>query len=231
MSWGYVAVAAATVVSGYMASEAQEDAAAAQERYGNASIDEARRQFDNLQELLKPYSEAGAQSLAGQQMLLGLAGPEAQQAAIDQIEQSPQFQSLVQQGEESILQNASATGGLRGGNTQAALAQFRPQMLSDAIQRQYANLGGITSLGQNAAAMTGNAGMQTAASIGGTYGQIGQAQAAGALGQASTYGNTLNTLAGLYAGSQQQPQQQSSGGGGGGGGLLGGLGGGLGGLF
>ena len=57
---------------------------------------------------------------------------------------------MVQQGQDAILQNASAIGGLRGGNTQAALAQFRPALLSQLIAEQYNRLGGLSSLGQNA---------------------------------------------------------------------------------
>ena len=97
---------------------------------------------------LDPYAAAGAPALAQQQALLGLRGPQAQQASISAIEQSPAFQAQVRQGEEAILQSASATGGLRGGNVQAALAQFRPQMLQREIDLQYGRLGGMTALGQ-----------------------------------------------------------------------------------
>lgn len=97
---------------------------------------------------LDPYAAAGAPALAQQQALLGLRGPQAQQESISAIEQSPAFQAQVRQGEEAILQSASATGGLRGGNVQAALAQFRPQMLQREIDLQYGRLGGMTSLGQ-----------------------------------------------------------------------------------
>ncbi|WP_449405980.1 hypothetical protein [Massilia phosphatilytica] len=37
---------------------------------------------------------------------------------------APRFQALQQQGNDAILANASATGGLRGGNVQGALGQF-----------------------------------------------------------------------------------------------------------
>lgn len=81
----------------------------------------------------------------------GMTGEEAQAAAIEKISQSPLLQSQMQQAEEAMLQNASATGGLRGGNTQAALAQLRPQMLQQAIEQQYARLGGLSGGGQSAA--------------------------------------------------------------------------------
>jgi len=134
-------------------------------------------------ELLDPYVQAGYQSLEQQQALNGSLGPEAQQAAYDQIQNSPGFQSAVQQGEQGILQNASATGGLRGGNTQGALAQFRPQMLNSAINQRYGQLGGITGIGQASAAGVGAAGMQGALSNAGLYSAMGDANAASILGQ------------------------------------------------
>lgn len=113
------------------------------------------------QQTLDPYTQAGAESLEQMQALMGLGGPEAQAAAYQQIENSPGFMSAVQQGENAMLQNASATGGLRGGNTQGALAQFRPQMLNQAIGQQMQSLGGLAGMGQNAASQI--AGLQSGA--------------------------------------------------------------------
>lgn len=80
----------------------------------------------------------------------GMTGEQAQETAIDRIAQSPLLAELTRQGEEAILQNAAATGGLRGGNTQAALAEFRPQMLQNEIDKQFARLAGIGGMGQQA---------------------------------------------------------------------------------
>lgn len=132
-----------------------------------------------------------------------MGGENAQQAAISAIQRSPQFTALQQQGENSILANASATGGLRGGNTQAALAQFSPQLLSQLIDQQYSRLGGLTSLGQNAAAGVGNAGMQTGSNIAQLMQQQGAALAGGALaqgrGQAGMW-NALGSAVGAFGG-------------------------------
>tara|TARA_R110000744_G_C19371646_1_gene562798 strand:- start:30243 stop:30854 length:612 start_codon:yes stop_codon:yes gene_type:complete len=200
MTWGFVAVAGATLVGGYMNAEAQGDAADTAAAAGDRSVEEQRRQFELMQGLLAPYAEGGEESLHAQRNLIGLGGTEEQQAAIDQLQQQPGFLASVQQGEEAILQNASATGGLRGGNVQGALAQFRPQMLASAIQQQYQNLGGITSLGQNAAAMTGNAGMQLGQNVSGIYGDVAANQGAAGIAQAQTYSDTIGSLAGQFAG-------------------------------
>jgi len=167
-------------------------AASAQMSAAKQGRDEQARQFDALQALLKPYVDAGTPALRAQQNLIGLGGVDAQQQAIAGIEQSPMFQSIVQQGEQGMLQNASATGGLRGGNLQGALAQFRPQLLNQLIEQQYSRLGGLTSLGQNAAAGVGNAGMGYASNVGNLLAQGGAAKAGAILAGGQAFGNVMN---------------------------------------
>lgn len=133
-------------------------------------------------------------SLGAQQDLVGLNGAPAQQAAVDQIQNSPLFGSLVQQGENAMRQNAAATGGLRGGNFQGALAQFRPSMLSAAIADQYSRLGGLTTLGQNAAAGVGNAGGAMANANTSLLGSLGQVQAGNALAQGRAAQQTIGGI-------------------------------------
>lgn len=195
------AIVAGTVAAGaYSANKsakASKNAADAQSEAADAGVAEQRRQFDQLVELLSPYAKAGTGSLAAQQDILGLNGKHAQNAAVKGVETSPYFQGIAQQGENAILQNASATGGLRGGNTQGALAQFRPALLNQLVQQQYQNLGGITSLGQNSAAQTGNAGMQSANNIGNLLAQGGAAQAGGIIGAQNAQNQLIGSLAGL----------------------------------
>ncbi len=207
MSWVAVAVGGGAIVGGLLASDAQSDAAGqaagAQRDSSAAGIAEQRRQFDAIQALLKPYNDAGAGALLGQQNLIGLKGPDAQRQAISALESSPMFTSLQQQGENALLQNASATGGLRGGNLQTSLAKFRPQLLSALIEQQFSKLGGLTSVGQNAAAMTGNAGMGSANSISNLLMQGGDAQAMAALAQGRANAGAFNSIGsgvGAFAG-------------------------------
>jgi hypothetical protein len=185
------------------------------------SIQEQRRQFDALQKIMAPYVEAGTPqlqelaaysavgrpALEAQQDLIGMNGPEAQQAAIDQIESSPLFQSKVRAGEEAILQSASATGGLRGGNVQGALAQFRPEMLSAEIEDRYSKLGGMTAfgqanaqnlatLGQASAAGVGAQGMRSASNIGNALMAAGDARAQAALASGQATANMWGNIAG-----------------------------------
>jgi hypothetical protein len=210
-------VGGSQLIGSVMQADAASEAAGIQGAAAQQGVEEQRRQFDAMRELLKPYTEAGVPALAGlqpyaqagapaleqQQALLGLRGPDAQRAAIAGIEGGAGYQSQVQAGEEALLQRASATGGLRGGNIQGALAQFRPQMLQQEIEKQYGRLGGLADIGrvtqqnlaqigQGSAAGTGAAGLQTGTNVANLLAQQGQAAAGGVLGEAKAYGQLFN---------------------------------------
>lgn len=188
-------VAAGLGLAGTLAaSSASSGAADAASEGAQASQIQQMQMMQQIQKMLKPYRQAGKQGLQGMLDLVGLGGADAQQSAINALEKSPQFTSLVKTGENAILQNASATGGLRGGNTQAALAEFRPQMLSNIIESQYAKLADLAGRGQNAAVNTG-AGMQGyAMNIGNLMNQQGQIGADAAMAK----GQNIQDLFGMF---------------------------------
>jgi len=192
--WMAAAVIGSAVIGGVVQSNSAKKAAGAQVEAADKGVAEQRRQFDAMQELLNPYVEAGDVGLKQQMDLGGMSGPEAQQAAISAIEGGAEFGAMTRQGEEAILQNASATGGLRGGNTQGALAQFRPQVLSSLINQQYTRLGGLAANGQNAAANVGTAGMQTGQNISNLYAQQGAAVSGAHMATGNAWGNAIGSV-------------------------------------
>jgi hypothetical protein len=197
------------VMGGNATKSAAKTAATAQTQASQLSIDESRRQFDKLQEVLNPYVQAGNTALTQQMAMIGLSGAEDQNAAIAALEGSPQFEALVRQGEEGILQNASATGGLRGGNTQAALSQFRPNVLSQLIESQYSKLGSLTNMGQASAAGVGSGALNTGGMVSNALTSAGTAQAQSALAQGQATANQWGNVAGgIGAGAGYYQQQQ-----------------------
>lgn len=191
--------------------EAAKKAADAQLPFNDAQAQANKMAEIKQQKALSPYAQAGRNALEEQQALAGALGPEAQAQAIQALQSSPEFASYVQQGEEAILANASATGGLRGGNTQAALAQFRPQLLNQLIEQKLGRLGGLTAAGQNAAMGQVGALGQTNANRINIYGDAGAITAGGILGEqagrstgraqaANLALNTAGTIGGLAAG-------------------------------
>lgn len=173
--WPRCAVAAivgATVVGGIISSSAQADAAdeaagvqrdaaataaGVQRDASDAAIKQRQQQFDVMRGLLQPWVDQGNTARTGQSDILGLNGNGPQGAAIDALKQGPQFGALKTTGEQAILSNASATGGLRGGNVNGALAQYDQTLLSAIIDQQYQRLTGVANTGQNAAAGVGSA--------------------------------------------------------------------------
>lgn len=205
--WGAAAAGAAViggVVASNSASNAADKAANAQVTSTNAGIAAQQSQFDSIQKLLAPYVTGGTTAFGQQQNLIGVNGAGAQQTAINGIQSSPGYTSALQAGNNNILANASATGGLRGGNVQGALGQFAPSLLAASINDRFNQLGAISQQGLGAATQTGSFGQASTNNVTSLLGQIGSANAGNALAQgnaqvgfANAIGNGLGTYAGL----------------------------------
>lgn len=200
----------ATLISNNSQKKAVQGAANAQVASNDAAIAEGRRQFDQTRADQLPFIQAGQTALGQQQGVLGAqsgllglngAGPQAE--AIAQIKASPMWQSLFGAGEDAVLANASATGGLRGGNTQRSLYEVGENTLADLIQRQLANYGAlsgqygaIAGQGAQTGASLGALGAQNATNIGNIQIGSGQARAGGILGRANLDANSLESILG-----------------------------------
>lgn len=175
-------------------------AADVQANSAQLGIDEQRREFDQSRSDLAPWLSAGQGALGGLMDILGLSGADKQQAAISGIENSPQFASLNRQGEEAILQNASATGGLRGGNVQSSLYNNRSDLLAKLIDQQYSRLGAVSGAGAQVGSNLGQLGAGAANAISGLFGQQGAARAGGIIGQGQATASMITSLTGLLGG-------------------------------
>lgn len=209
--------AAVSVGGGLLASssakKAGNQAAAAQQYAADQTVAEQRRQFDITQGNFAPFLQAGQSALTAQTDLLGLggfgaidetgatgAGRDRQALAIEQLQQSPLYQSLFANGQNTILANSAATGGLRGGNIQGSLANFGRDTLSQVIQTQLANLGQVAGQGQSAAGSIGAFGANAANQIGQAYGDAGSAQAGAYLNAGKANVGNINNIAGALGG-------------------------------
>jgi hypothetical protein len=123
-----------------------------------AGIAETGRQFDATRSDFAPYQALGTAAAKNLGNLTGLNGDDAVQAEINRILSGSRYNSIFNNGRDQILANASATGGLRGGNTQDALARFGGDTLSDQISRQIAEYGGMVGIGTGAAGAVGQFG-------------------------------------------------------------------------
>ena len=176
---------------------AANQAASQQMEAADKGVKEVNSGFDYIKNLIQPFIDSGKGALTAQNNILGINGGD-QNAEIQNLQNSPMFQALLKQGNDSILQNASATGGLRGGNTEAALSQFSPQLLNQFIQQRFQNLGGITDIGLTGAGQVGQASQAKSQAVANLYGQSGAAQAGGTIAagnqKSNNFASTLGTI-------------------------------------
>lgn len=132
--------------------------------------------------------------------LAGLEGGEGtQQQLIDQAKASPFYQEMLggrQAGEEAILRQAGATGGLRSGNVQDALARFSGDLqnraLLESYNQQLAGLQGLASIPSNAN------------QIGNVMAGIGQTQASGQIAAAQAQQQGFQNVSNIAGGALGQ---------------------------
>ncbi|KUY74589.1 hypothetical protein WI25_01565 [Burkholderia cepacia] len=207
-----------------------------------AGIAEQQREFDTIRGLLAPFQKTGTDALGwytnAQNLynggvntlggmvgqlgnLTGANGNDAQEAAIKALTSNPIYTNSMNLGQQAILANASATGGLRGGNTNYSLGYLPGQVLANVMQTQIGNLGSaingqstllngmgnavsqignLVNVGENAAAGTGQAALTTGNNITSLIGQQGAAQAGGTLGTTNAITGGLNSLTSALGG-------------------------------
>lgn len=174
-----------------------DDAADASVHAANLQAKYQREALNYLKEreaLPQQFREEALTSLAGAYGLEG--GDGSQQELIDAAQASPLYGAIMgglDASEEAILRNAGATGGLRSGNVQQALAdnaeQLQNKALLTAYNEQIGGIQGLAGLQSNASQIA-----ETTAGIGQTL-AMGQTAAAQAIQTANQ--NATNNLLGL----------------------------------
>lgn len=145
------------------------------------AMNEIARQFDLTRSDYAPALSLLAPSVSALGDFAGLNGDEALQSRLGQVQQSPLLEALIRNGEEAVLQNASATGGIRGGNTQRGLADFRADAFNTALQQQLAQLGQTAGIGLGSTDSVSAFGANAAANKAQRYSNIGQINSGGIL--------------------------------------------------
>lgn len=169
----------------------------------NANRDMAIQQSNQGIQALQGYAQPGMAAQGLQADYAGANGLQAQQAAYNNFQSSPGQQFLLEQAERALLRNASAMGGLGGGNVKQELQRQAMGLAQQDFQNQFNNLGAVGDRGMQAAQL--QTGLRDSA---GNYASQAGAQGASlqntamnanagiqqsAIGaDASTYNNALN---------------------------------------
>jgi hypothetical protein len=133
-----------------MSASAAGSAADSQAQSAQNSLQFSQAQYADQQKNIAPYLGAGQTGVTAYGNLIGTNGDTAQNTAIGEIKAGPQYQGLMQTGNENILANASATGGLRGSNTSNTLANTSIGTLNNLITQRLSGYGQLMSNGLNA---------------------------------------------------------------------------------
>lgn len=224
MSWGAVAGA---VIGGVAAHQSSKKAADATKRAAGTSADAQMEALEYMREREAIPQEIREKTLLGLQDFYQVPDqPASQEELITQARQSPLYGAIMgtqEAGEEAILRNASATGGLRSGRSNARLSDYGMQLENQALLQSFQqaqqrddyernlNLQGLSGLAQ----LPSNAN-----AIAQQMGNIGQTQAMGIQGAAQArqqgmqniLGNTLGFAnLGLQAYGMRQNQNDGTG--------------------
>ena len=197
MSWGYVAVGAATVISGAMSADASKQAAKKQARQAKSAAQREAEAAAAAQERLDPFQKIGLEALQEQRALSGLGTPEEQAAAFAAFTESPGQQFLREQQERALLRSASAIGGLGGGNIRTALQEQAFQRAQTDYGQQFNRLAALSGSGQVAATQQGAIGVRGAGAVSAQEAAAAEARASGILGQQQAQAQTTESLIGL----------------------------------
>jgi hypothetical protein len=222
MPWGFIVGGAASLLGSVIGGNAAESAAQTQANAAQAASQTELQMFNQTQANLSPWLGAGKNALGALDYGLGIGpntggvgaagaggyGSLMAPFSASMYQQSPGYAWQMGQGISAVQNSASAGGGIKGGNTLAALTTFGQglansdyqQAYQNYIQQQqqrYAQLSGVSGQGANAAANLGGFSANVGAQIGSNAIGAGNALAAGTIGQANAYGGGLNSLAQL----------------------------------
>ena len=148
------------------------------------SNQESNQQLSELQAQLSAIPQFTAEDRGTAQ--------DQQARAFDQLADSPGQRFIRDRQERALLRNASATGGLGGGNVQTALQQQAVGFAQQDIQNQFGRLGQLAGQGQAVTTNQAQLGGQTASNISNLLGQEGAARASGILAPAQANAAVTN---------------------------------------
>jgi len=233
MSWIAAAIGGSAVLGAAGSIIGGGEQASAAKNAANLQLQE----FKAIEGQEAPYMRAGVQSLGPLEYMLGI-GPEFNpngarrgQAGTygmltkpfnvsDWQQLSPAYNFMRQQGQQGVLNGNAAGQGALSGAAQKDLMGFNQNLANESFNNAfnmyqtqqgniYQRLAGLTQLGQNAAAQTGQQGTSIAQSAGQSMQNYGTAMGGAYVGAANAIGGGASDLAWLLKGGGQAPPATS----------------------
>ena len=224
MTWGMTAVAGATLVTGYMGSQAAKSAARTQADAAGRAQDQLLAAGQEAKVGYEPYTEAGKTALSD---ITGQMPYFQQQFTNRDLNATlaPGYEFRLGQGQRANMMASNLTGGAVSGNAQRALQDYTQNFASgeygtafNQFQTQrtniYNQLSDIAKMGLTAQQGSANAILGTGTNIASITSGLGNAQAASQIAQGNILGNAaqgVGNAAAYYAMNQQNPNYQNMG--------------------
>ena len=210
---GLAISAGANLLGSAMSGNAAQDAANTQAQAGAAAQQQLLGIGKNVSGMYTPYQQTGQLGLnnLNQMANSGYLSNQFNNQDLN-AQMAPNYAFQLGQGQQANLSQANATGGLVGGNAMKGLQDYTQNYAGNAYQNAFNNYNtqrtnlynqnaGLAGIGQNAVTGSANSQLGFGTQISNITQGIGNAQAAGQIGQANAYsgaiGNAGNTAA-LY---------------------------------
>lgn len=207
MAWGITAaiVGGTSLISGYMQGEAAKDAAGQYADSANKGLAQNAALFNQINAQNAPYRALGEQGASQYGKYIDNGYFTNQPSMDDLTRLMPNYEFGLKQGMGQLNSQLNAAGGLVGGNAIQGGQEFAQGYAGNALQNAFtnyqtnrqnvtSNLGAATGFGLNANQITANAATGAATNNSNLISSIGNAQAAGTMGQANAYAGALNNI-------------------------------------
>jgi hypothetical protein len=218
------AVAGATLVGGYMASQATKSAANTYANSAQQGINYSQGIYNDIGQMTWPYRGLGIQGnnalgsmMPGQYQqydqegnalgkpITGSGYLTAQPSMDDMTRLMPNYEFGLKQGQGQLNSQLNAAGGLVSGNAIQGAQQFAQgyagNALTDAFNQYQTNRQNVASnalnvsnIGSQNVATTANAGTNTASNISNMYSSVGNANASAIMGANNAWTGGLNNI-------------------------------------
>ena len=181
------------LLGGLFASRGASKAADAQTEAARMQVRLQRQIYKDQKQRFNPYYKGGTNAFRALMSEMGLGNAPA---GYEGFRESPGYQAQFDEGVNAVQAANAFRGGLNSGRTLKDLTTFGQNLADREYTDYYNRLAGLASGGQAAAGNIAAAGNAFASGASTAYGNIGNAQAAGAIGQANAFNDMIGNVVG-----------------------------------
>lgn len=184
-------IGGASLASGIIGANAASKASDAQAQAAANALAFQQQVYQQNQQNLQPYMQAGTNALGQLSQIYGPNG--VTQQGTQAFQNSPDYQFAQQQGNLALTRYENASGmGLSGGALKD-IANYNQGLASQQFGNYFNRLMSLSQLGQGAASSLAGNNTNMSGQIGNTMQGIGQAQASGIVGGSNAITGALNS--------------------------------------